>query len=166
MTVKYLDIFYHFCRALTAQVTNFVRQADPGGERTLLVLTKVDRAVADPVRLKQILDGKLFPLRALGYFAVVSGTDDRDASISTIRKYENDFFQKSNLLRSGILKVEQLGTQNMCDAVSKIFWSLVKSSMTSELAKARVRENATQNFVWNDAVFLNRVRTSVQNLTP
>ena len=61
-----------------SQVTNFVRHADPSGERTLLVLTKVDKAVADPVRLKQILDGKLFPLRALGYFAVVSGTEDRN----------------------------------------------------------------------------------------
>ena len=60
------------------KVTNFFRQADPSGERTLLVLTKVDKAVADPVRLKQILDGKLFPLRALGYFAVVSGTEDRN----------------------------------------------------------------------------------------
>lgn len=120
-----------------SQVTNFVRQADPSGERTLLVLTKVDRAVADPVRLKQILDGKLFPLRALGYFAVVSGTDDRDASIATIRKCENDFFQQSKLLRSGILKAEQLGTQNMCDAVSRIFWALVKSSISTELVKLK-----------------------------
>ena len=86
-------------------MTNFVRQADPGGERTLLVLTKVDRAVADPVRLKQILDGKLFPLRALGYFAVVSGTEDRNASIATIRKYENDFFDSSKLLRRRDRKV-------------------------------------------------------------
>ena len=81
-------------------MTNFVRQADPSGERTLLVLTKVDRAVADPVRLKQILDGKLLPLRALGYFAVVSGTDDRDASIGMVNKsifgYTRQFFFLSN----------------------------------------------------------------------
>ena len=49
-----------------SQVTDFVRRADPTGERTVLVLTKVDKAICDPVRLKQILDGKLFPLRALG----------------------------------------------------------------------------------------------------
>jgi hypothetical protein len=41
------------------------------------------------------------------------------------------------MLRSGILKVEQLGTQNMCDAVSKIFWNLVKSSIKVELAKLK-----------------------------
>ena len=46
-----------------SQVTDHVRSSDPKGERTLLVLTKVDRAICDPVRLKQILDGKLFPLR-------------------------------------------------------------------------------------------------------
>ena len=97
------DFQRFFCSSRS--VTNFVRQADPGGERTLLVLTKVDRAVADPVRLKQILDGKLFPLRALGYFAVVSGTDDRNASIATIRKYENDFFDSSKLLRRWDQKV-------------------------------------------------------------
>ena len=38
---------------------------------------------------------------------------------------------------SGILKADQLGTQNMCDAVSKIFWGLVKTSIQSELDKLK-----------------------------
>ncbi|CBY21756.1 unnamed protein product [Oikopleura dioica] len=120
-----------------SQVTNYVREADPTGERTLLVLTKVDKAVADPVRLKQILDGKLFPLRALGYFAVVTGNENKDASIAEIRKSENQFFQQSPLLNSGILQPDQLGTNNLCDAVSKLFWHIVKNSLSGELQKLK-----------------------------
>jgi optic atrophy protein 1 len=120
-----------------SQVTNYVREADPTGERTLLVLTKVDKAVADPVRLKQILDGKLFPLRALGYFAVVTGNENKDASIAEIRNHENQFFQRSPLLNSGILQPDQLGTNNLCDAVSKLFWCIVKNSLSGELQKLK-----------------------------
>ena len=120
-----------------SQVTNYVREADPTGERTLLVLTKVDKAVADPVRLKQILDGKLFPLRALGYFAVVTGNENKDASIAEIRNHENQFFQRSPLLNSGILQPDQLGTNNLCDAVSKLFWRIVKNSLSGELQKLK-----------------------------
>jgi len=118
-----------------SQITDFVRRADPTGERTVLVLTKVDKAICDPVRLKQILDGKLFPLRALGYFAVVAGMDDRNASINQIRAYESDVFQTSELFRQGLMKPEQLGTGNMCDTVSRTFWSMVKHSLKGELAK-------------------------------
>ena len=119
-----------------SQVTDHVRKSDPTGERTLLVLTKVDKAICDPVRLKQILDGKLFPLRALGYFAVVTGIDgETDATIDQIQTHEAQVLKTSDLFRSGLLKSDQLGTRNMCETVSVTFWNLVKSSLKDELAK-------------------------------
>ena len=67
----------------------------------------------------------------------VLNTLQRDASITKIRQAENSFFGSSQLLHSGILKAEQLGTQNMCEAVSRIFWNLVKTSIVSELEKLK-----------------------------
>jgi len=96
----------------------------------------VDKAICDPVRLKQILDGKLFPLRALGYFAVVTGVDGTtEATIDQIQTHEAQVLKTSELFRTGLLKSDQLGTRNMCETVSTTFWNLVKSSLKGELAK-------------------------------
>lgn len=55
--------------------------------------------LANPERLRKILSGKLFPMKALGYFAVVTGRGRQDDSIQTIKDYEENFFRNSKLFK-------------------------------------------------------------------
>lgn len=115
--------------------TDLVREIDKKGRRTILVLTKVDIAEkthTNPSKIKKILDGELFPMKALGYYAVVAGKSGKNEDIQEIKDYEENFFLTSSLREKGILNPDQCTTRNLSAKVSECFWGMVKASIEQQ----------------------------------
>ena len=119
-----------------SNVTDLVANMDPSGKRTIFVLTKVDLAeqnLTNPTRIQKILAGKLFPMRALGYYAVVTGkSGDPNDTIQTIRDYEEDFFASSKIFKGGVVNSSQITTRNLSFAVSDCFWKMVRDTVEQQ----------------------------------
>lgn len=115
--------------------TDLVREVDSKGRRTILVLTKVDIAEkthSNPSKIKKILDGELFPIKALGYYAVVAGKSGKNSDIQDIKDYEEKFFLTSSLMEKGIVSPSQCTTRNLSSKVSECFWGMVKASVEQQ----------------------------------
>ena len=49
--------------------------------------------------MRSILEGTLFPMKAMGYFAVVTGSGNNSESIPAIQKFENEYFSRSKIFQ-------------------------------------------------------------------
>lgn len=135
-----------------SSVADIVHEADPSGARTIFVLTKVDLAEQlkfSPAKMKSILKGQRFNMKAKAYFAVVTGTSNPNDSVDAIRTNERKYFERSQFVKDGSVTPRQTGVDNLSKAVSEAFWERVKDTVSQETKEValslRRKENEWKN---------------------
>eukprot|EP00043_Microstomoeca_roanoka_P015343 m.153701 g.153701 ORF g.153701 m.153701 type:complete len:1019 (+) comp16240_c11_seq1:115-3171(+) len=121
--------------AESSSVADLVRAADPEGDRTVFVLTKVDLAEKLSIskdKLQATLRGERFNMHARAYFAVVTGTANANDSIDVIRRNERQYFNSSPFFKGSQFEAEKMGTDNLSRLVSDIFWERVRETVAQE----------------------------------
>ncbi|CAH4029218.1 unnamed protein product [Pieris brassicae] len=71
-------------------------------------------------------------MKALGYYAVVTGRSRKDDSIQSIREYEERFFRSSKLFKDGMVAAGQVTTRNLALGVAECFWRMVRDSVEQQ----------------------------------
>lgn len=74
------------------------------GKRTICVMTKIDMAEKNNIstnRIEKLLTGKLFPMKAQSYFAVVAGkgAGNDEETIEDIISYEQSYLESSKFVQ-------------------------------------------------------------------
>ena len=69
-------------------------------------------------------------MKALGYFAVVTGRGNTNDSIQQIREYEEKFFKSSKLFKA--MNSTSVTTKNLSFAVSECFWKMVRETVEQQ----------------------------------
>eukprot|EP00064_Thunnus_orientalis_P004616 superscaffoldBa00000423_g4628 len=140
-------------------VTDLVSQMDPHGKRTIFVLTKVDLAeknLASPSRIQQIVEGKLFPMKALGYFAVVTGKASRfnletewKNNYPRLRELDrNELFEKAkNEILDEVISLSQVTPQHWESILQRKLWERVSTHVIENiyLPAAQTMDSGTFN---------------------
>jgi optic atrophy protein 1 len=78
-------------------------------------------------------------MKAIGYFAVVTGRGRKDDAIQTIKDYEENFFKNSKLFKDGVIRSTQVTTRNLSLAVADCFWKMVRETVEQQADAFKAR---------------------------
>jgi len=136
----------------TSDALALAREADPAGDRTLGVLTKLDLA-GEAQGAVEALQGRLYPLR-LGYAGVVCGGEAAgfDAALAA----ERDFFERSREFRQ---VSERCGIPHLARRMHDLLLDHIRRALPDLRARLQriVEEHRAELEAFGDPELLNRM---------